>query len=279
VITKQLKDFGLNVVTHGYSKAADYSVDASVAREMTQLLDKVSPTKIVNLIALTNVDQCEINPLLSRRINIGPCESIKEYVLSSQKKVGVVHLSTDHMYGGDGPHVEKIARPVNQYGADKLEAESQIQECNGAVIRTNFFGLGQNSESPTFSDWIYEALSTGKSIGVHSNVQFTPLSLLSLVEEITFVLSESLSGVFNIGSSTGLTKYRFATKFAEALGMPDDCIQKKPYIGEQIARPLDMRMDSTHYQMVSSRLLPTLEAEIEKEGQRYVEHFKSNNRN
>ena len=53
----------------------------------------------------------------------------------------LIHISTDHVYSGLGPHTEKNIKPVNNYAKSKLKAERYLSDVNSCILRTNFLVL------------------------------------------------------------------------------------------------------------------------------------------
>ena len=56
------------------------------------------------------------------------------------EKIFLLHLSTDQVYSGKGPHRENFTNPINNYGKTKLKGEGFVKKINGCILRTNFVG-------------------------------------------------------------------------------------------------------------------------------------------
>ena len=51
----------------------------------------------------------------------------------------IIHISTDQVYGGKGPHYEKKATPLNIYGLTKKRGgEEYFFKKNTCILKTNF---------------------------------------------------------------------------------------------------------------------------------------------
>ena len=60
----------------------------------------------------------------------------------SQKKIFLIHISTDHLYDGKNriKSREDQIKIVNNYARSKLMGEAEINSKNFLILRTNFFG-------------------------------------------------------------------------------------------------------------------------------------------
>ena len=92
----------------------------------------------------------------------------------------LIHISTDQVYSGNGPHLEINPNPVNVYGMTKLKGESIFDAMPSTVIRTNFFGKSLISKRKSFTDWLFNSVKAKESITVFNDVFFNPLSIRSL---------------------------------------------------------------------------------------------------
>jgi dTDP-4-dehydrorhamnose reductase len=107
-----------------------------------------APLVVVNAAALTQVDRCEREPAAAFRANAEGAGRLAE--LCGARGFGLVHVSTDYVFKGDGarPYREDDPpAPVSEYGRSKLEGERRVlAACPRAlVVRTSWvFGRGRN---------------------------------------------------------------------------------------------------------------------------------------
>lgn len=268
VLAEHLENRGREVVRHSSTGATELSADVRHVGRLGELLQRVRPRSIVNMIALTDVDRCESDPDLSDLINVGPAREIREHVM--RWTTSVVHVSTDHVYGTDGIHREEDVRPLNRYAQDKLRAEEEITSCGGLVLRTNFFGRSLGVAKPSYSDWLVGRSRLGVDFEVSHEVLFNPLRMTSVSKVICETVDGQLNGVFNLGASTCMSKFDFAVEFLRAAG--EDPARVRRLGAAQVAgvaRPRDMRMDVGKIESQLSLHLPSLESEIAGEARVY----------
>jgi dTDP-4-dehydrorhamnose reductase len=119
--------------------------DITKPEEVALLLEKETPSHVINCAAMTQVDIAQEQPALAYLINgKGP-----KYLAQACKTRGVklIHISTDYLFSGtkQRPYLEKdIPDPINVYGKSKLEGEEEIQKIapSSLIIRVSWlFGF------------------------------------------------------------------------------------------------------------------------------------------
>jgi dTDP-4-dehydrorhamnose reductase len=234
--------------------------DLTDAEQVCAALDAVVPEVIVNLAALTNVDECERNPQLAYLENVRIVENLAKWIQKKANACHLVQLSTDQVYDGVGPHKEGNINLTNYYGFSKYAGELAAATVSSTVLRTNFFGQSQCSVRTSLSDWLVQALTKGESITVFDDVRFSPLNLAYLVEMIELVVVKRQQGIFNLGSKDGISKSDFAFLLAEGLSLSTQNIKRGKTIDANLVayRPNDMCMDSSNFERVFGVELPTV---------------------
>ena len=134
-------------------KTSDFVVKNYSFQEIDRVIKLSKASLIINTVALTNVDECEINKNLAYEINAKICESLNKLQLLYNFKI--IHISTDQVYSGKGPHKEENTNPINNYGNTKLLGENYLDKKKSLIIRTNFFGKSI-SQKPSYTDWLIE---------------------------------------------------------------------------------------------------------------------------
>ena len=192
------------------------------------------------------------------------CLEIKKFIVNKDTKV--IHISTDHLYSGNGPHKEENVNPVNEYAQTKLQAEHIISSPRTLILRTNYVGKSFLIDKPTFTDWLYQSIKNKNKINLFKDIIFSPLHLFDLAENINFILNKPFSGTFNLGSSTSISKADFALKFAKALNinMRNYDICNSSEIKNRIERPKDMSMNVQLFEEKFKVKLPSISSTIRK---------------
>lgn len=261
-----LKKRECNAFAHGFSKESEYNADLTDLGLCFDLIDITNPDVIVNTVALTNVDECENNPLNAYKLNTKVVENISECI-GNNNEISFIHISTDMVYDGIGENSEIEAKPQNYYALTKYCAEKEVILCGGTVLRTNFFGkFSKVKNKISYSDWILTSVKERKDIKFISDVYFSPLHLKTLVKMIYEVIKKPIPGIYNLGSNAGFSKSEFARKVCEIFKLNSEYVENIEVedLGLQAYRPKQMRMDVRKFEKTYEVTLPTLSGEIQK---------------
>jgi len=233
--------------------------------ETCKFLEQIQPTIIVNLVGLTSVELCQQQTHAGYLANTRTVENIARWIKQSTAACHLIQISTDHVYDGDGPHTEDDVTLTNNYALTKYAGEIAASQIQSTILRTNFVGRSKVSHRESLTDWVYTSLKNGKNVEVLADVLFSPLSMKTLVEMLAIVIQRKPVGVFNLGSSEGMSKADFDFEFAERLGLSTDSmsrINSSEAIFLDAYRPKDMRMDCSKFEKLFDVTLPTLAEEI-----------------
>jgi dTDP-4-dehydrorhamnose reductase len=263
---------GHAIKIHARTGDVDFKADLSVADVVYKLLDKTKPEVIVNLVGLTDVDSCESQPNQAYIANVRTIENIANWIRQEKEACHLVHISTDQVYDGAGPHTEEQVTLTNYYSFSKYAGELAAASVPSTILRTNFFGRSLCTKRVSLTDWLYRSLSNRDAIQVFDDVLFSPLSMATLSEMIELIIQHKPVGVYNLGSHDGLSKADFAFIFAKELNIltrtmthtsSDQVTFLKTY------RPKDMRMDCSKFEKMLGVKLPLLKNEIKRVAKEY----------
>ena len=256
------------IITHSLKSKTEYNGDLADFDFVKSMLEESVPDIIINLVALTNVDECELNPKSAYDLNT---LTVLNLVRSLQVKDQclLIHISTDQLYDGNGKSSESDIKPSNYYSYSKFLGEVYASQYKKHVIlRTNFFGPCNGLTKKSFSDWIIDSCKNQIPITLFSDVLFSPLHMHSIIDALGKVISNPFFGTFNLGSHLGFSKREFGLKLAAHLNLNFDNVTEGN-VGDfnlKAYRPRDMRMDLTRFEKTYQYKLPTLEEEIKKIG-------------
>ncbi len=264
-IVKNLKNKNLIVVKNSSIKKPRPNFENIMV--VIKILKNMKPDYIINCSGATDVDMCEKKPKYSKK-NYVIAKNLSKWV-KKNRQTKLIHISTDHVYSGLGPHTEKNTKPVNNYAKSKLKAERYLSDVNSCILRTNFFGFSKAKKS--FTDWIYQSIELNKKIFLFKNIKFNPLSIENLCSIISHIIIKKFhKGTYNLGSRNFLSKAEFAKIFIGLI--------KKDYKNyEEInfnqsfpaKRSLDMTMNIKKFEKKFKYKLPNLLNEIKKEAKNY----------
>ena len=260
-----LQQCGHEILDYFLDGVRNKRVELTDDRQVKTVLDLMKPEVIINLAALTNVDECEQHPQKAYLSNVRIVENLSKWIKESQNASHLIQISTDHMYDGSILHKENDITLSNYYAFSKYAGELAAASIPSTVLRTNFFGQSQCPGRTSLSDWLIKSLSQSVDIKVFSDVYFSPLSLPTLVRMIENACHVRNKGIFNLGSKNGMSKADFAFFLAETLDLPTGSMVRDTVDKVKLTayRPKDMRMDSSKFESAFDVQLPTLKEEIQ----------------
>ncbi len=256
---------GHTVIRHGHSTAADVVCDLINCADTAAMLETVAPDCVVNLVAATNVDECERSPHSAYLLNICTVENLVAGLAGSEGAF-LVQVSTDQVYDSFGDSDENDVRLTNIYAMSKYAGELAALRMPAAVLRTNFFGPSRHPNRKSFSDWLLDNFREGKEFSAFTDVAFSPLLMDTLSAAIGRVLRQPVVGVFNLGSRQGMSKADFAVALAEAFDFPVTPMRRGTTTDVELAayRPKNMCMNSSKFERTFGMKLPRLSDEIKR---------------
>ena len=238
-------------------------------KSISKILLKIKPNIIINTIALTDVDLCELNKKKALNSNYTILKNITDVIKKDSKNFNntfLIHISTDQVYSGKGPHSEKRVKPKNYYAYTKLKAEKLLINIKGCVLRTNFLGKSKNHKN--FNNWIAENVKNKKKIFGYRNIFFSPLSMDTLGKNIVRISKKKIQGTYNLGSVGGISKGDYIKKFLtknypkfDDFELINYNLAKRP---KSAIRPNDMRLNSKKFATKYKIKLPNTNFEVKK---------------
>ena len=232
---RQIKLSGVKTVT----------VDLGNLTSIERVLKSCSPQLLIHAAGMTNVDNCNEDPLKANFINGTLAVNLAKVCF--ELGIKFIQISTDHLFDGTKSFVaeETPTKPLNAYGSSKALGEEGVIKSNldALIVRCNFFGWGP-SYKPSFSDFIFNNLSKGKAIRLADDIFYTPVIAQNLINGIYSLVDRDASGVFNVVGSERLSKYDFGIKMAHIFELDTNLIERVSWdsLAAVAKRPADMSL-------------------------------------
>jgi len=206
-----------------------YALDITDGMAVHSLFEKLLPDTIVHCAALTQADECELNPIKAWEINV----TATRFIVEAAKKINafLIFISTDFVFDGiNGPYKETdTVNPVSYYGSTKVAAEKSVAESGlpYAIARTcllygNIFAGTRNN----VISWVKENLEQVKKIKVVSDQWRTPTFVEDLAKGILLIAEKKAVGLFHISGKDFLSPYDMAMATAAYLNLDASLIEK-----------------------------------------------------
>jgi len=181
-------------------------------------IERLRPTVVVNCAAIADLEACEEDPDLARRVNAeGPA-----HLARACRNAGVrlVHLSTDYVFDGsrDGEYAEEDPpAPLGVYGRTKLLGEMAVLEelVDAVVLRVSFVhGPGR----PTFLDRVAADLRAGRTVRAVDGWRTRPTFNTEIARAVDRLLDSDVTGVLHFANRPAVTRLQFAREIARIVG-------------------------------------------------------------
>ena len=262
ILCASLEASGHVVFRQGRRSSAQFTCDPAKPGELHSLMEQSAPDVVINLIAKADVDGCEVDPVGAQVANVDVVEALVRAV--SGRNIHLVHLSTDHVYGGPGPSAEDQAAPINVYASTKYRGEKVAEKGGATVLRTNFVGRSIVPGRRSLSDWIVGQLRAKERFTVFRDVLFSPLHVSTVCRCIEMAALRRIPGVFNLGARGGISKADFAMALANHLEEDSSLMTVGDYsdVLQRAKRPRDMTMSVERFECAFESQLPTIQNEI-----------------
>ena len=200
---------------------------------------------VIHTAAMTNPDECERMPELTRSVNV---QGTQELMETLSPDVLFVYLSTDLVFDGSrGNYSEDDpTNPLNCYGQSKQEAEGNVfKRPASIVIRTaKLYG----SESPfhtCFVTWMRRRFERGESVPLFRDQYRSPIYVGDIARALErLVGSKPSHNLYHLGGPQRMSRSCFGGLYAKAFGFDSALISPVPsQTSGLVARGLDCSLN------------------------------------
>jgi dTDP-4-dehydrorhamnose reductase len=200
--------------------------DLLAPRAVQQVLNESKPDVVIHCAALANIDECESDPALARRMNAELPAQLAD--ACARRKVRLVHISTDAVFDGqkESYYSEGDApTPIGVYSRMKYEGEQAVLNINplAIVARVNFYGWSLSGKR-SLAEFFINNLSKGKNVNGFTDVIFCPMLVNHLSEILLLMLDRGLRGLYHVVGPQAMSKYQFGIEIARKFGMRESLI-------------------------------------------------------
>lgn len=196
-------------------------LDVTKIDKVNKVFNKIKPTAIIHLAALTNVDLCEKNPNLAKQINIIGTKNIVS--MAKKYDIPLVYISTSAVFNGkelinEGYSEKDIPQPVNIYAKTKLLGEKIVQQnIKNYIIVRGAWMIGGGKKEKKFISYIFNKIKNGDTVQVVNDKFGTLTYAKDLLEFVKERLSKKEFGLYHFGSTGMCSRYDIANFIKNAL--------------------------------------------------------------
>lgn len=177
-------------------------------------MQRISPDIVLNCAAFTDVDACEREHFIVRKVNLEGPRNLAQG--SARFSCKLIHISSDYVFSGKKsvpqPYFEDDpGEPISAYGKSKLESEVAVRENspNYAIVRTGWlYGLkGKNFLTSILINTLSKKRKTLEVV----NDQFgSPTWTYRLALQIEELIRNDAKGTYHATSEGYCSRFDFA---------------------------------------------------------------------
>lgn len=180
-----------------------------------------------------NVDELYEHPEEGRAVNITALSRFLDTVPGVEK---FFFASTDCVYGENAPGSPKfretdLCRPINEYGRQKLEAESIVRAHGFTCVRFSYMMGPSLLPKRHFYDTLAAKLASGQPVEMLDGMVRSALSYenaAALLAQLSLLPAQRLPDTVNLCSDGAFTKYELGLKIAAACGADPALVRRLP---------------------------------------------------
>ena len=192
------------------------------------LVEEAEPEVLVHCAAMTNVDQCELQPELAKKINADATKNICD--AANENGAKLVFISTSFVFGNSENELgeESATSPINSYGLTKMLAEKYIAGKAGdcLILRIDQpFCRPEAWQKPDMVARTLSQLRENRPFPVFTDWHNQPTYLPDLFEIATRLIGKKQGGIFHAMGAERISRHDWAVKIANTFGYDPSLVQ------------------------------------------------------
>jgi dTDP-4-dehydrorhamnose reductase len=225
-------------------------LDLTCKDTVWKMLKSLKPAAVVHLAANSGTNHCEEKPDETAQLNVEATADLAE--MCADRHVKLIFTSSEQVFDGrKGTYRESDpAEPANEYGRQKLAAESLVSAIcpDGAIVRLAvLFGFRQTPDAAgCFLDQWLASWKNSVPVTAFRDEIRSFLSVDCAVRGIVRLLDMDASGLFHLGGEVPMSRYDFAVLSKESFRLRHAVVlsrlQKEVIMAAY--RPPDLSLDS-----------------------------------
>jgi len=224
------------------------TADLTDISRVKQLFAEVRPNALVHLAALSQPNDCQKQPGLSRRMNVEAPSLLAG--LCADAGIPMVFTSTDLVFDGEhAPYREDSqCAPVCLYGEHKVEAERAVlSQCERACVCRMPLMYGDPGPAAANFAWqMISAMREGRQVKLFADEYRTPAGGSAAAEGLLLMLSRNQRGIVHLGGRERVSRAEFGRIAARVMGVQADIVEvRRSDVPMSAPRPADVSMDSS----------------------------------
>jgi dTDP-4-dehydrorhamnose reductase len=190
--------------------------------KISKSLLEFAPDAIINLAAITDMEECERDQENAWLTNAVGAENIA--LLASQLDVPLIYISTAGIFGGEKEFFNDFdtPNPLSVYAKSKYAGELFVKQHlrKHYVVRAGWMMGGGPKKDKKFINKIYKQLLSGKqNLAVVDDKLGTPTYTVDFARGLLGLLESNLYGTYNQVCPGSCSRYDVASRFVQMMGL------------------------------------------------------------
>jgi len=226
-----------------------HTAELTDAGQLARLFKEARPDAVIHTAAMANIDECEAQPGLADRINVGVTQTLAN--LCAEHGTRLVFCSTDTVFDGEhAPYAEDAGPlPVNHYARTKAAAEKIVAALgsNGVIARLSLvMGLSVFGRGNSFLAGLIASLRAGREVSVPENEIRTPVDVITLARCLHELAAGDFPGVWHLAGNDSFNRFEMSRRIARQLGLPAEKIlaTDSSLLKDRAPRPRDVSLSN-----------------------------------
>ncbi len=206
------------------------SMDITNHDEVLDVISELRPTHVIHTAAMTNVDQCELNPADCELINV----TATRHLVEACNKVDAHFqlLSTDFVFDGEKGNYseEDEMNPLSAYAKSKVDAEAIVlneSTTDNSVVRTIIvYGNAENLSKSNIIAWAKSALEKGDPLTIVDDQFRAPTWAEDLAAGCMGVFEHNRTGVFHVSGPETMSIFDLVLRIGKHFDLRTDQVSK-----------------------------------------------------
>lgn len=200
-------------------------IDITSPESVHAVLEQHHPDVVINCAAYTQVDRCEEEEEIAKRVNADGPHNLANACREHDARL--IHISTDYVFNGTReipqPYTEDDATcPVSAYGRTKRDGEEMVMAAapDSAILRTAWLygGCGKNFLKTMLRVSLHQPERTLRVVNDQWGCPTWSWSLARQIE--TLISHPEATGIFHATGEGHCTWFTLAKTFLEAMNVP-----------------------------------------------------------
>lgn len=219
-VAQTMADLG-PVTRTGLSRSAEKTVrlDIRDAAAVQRVVSEARPDVVVCAAAEPHVDRCEREPTQTHATNVDGVRHVA--TATAAAGATLVYFSSDYVFDGRlGDYREDAAvGPINEYGRQKVEAETIAQQVPKRIILriSGVFGLDDHRKNFVYQ--VVDRLRAGEAVVAADDQTLCPTWAPALADTLAALLRAGFTGICNVVGPEPTVRADFARRIASAFGL------------------------------------------------------------